>query len=87
VDIEVGRRERVVVVPSNAVHDLASAHPWVLAVRDGRLVRVPVAVGMRGEAAVEITEGIQSGEALVPVTDVHVAAGQRVRARPIAKAS
>jgi HlyD family secretion protein len=87
VDIEVGRRERVVVVPSNAVHDLASAHPWVLAVRDGRLVRVPVAVGMRGEAAVEITEGIQAGEALVPVTDVHVAAGQRVRARPIAKAS
>jgi hypothetical protein len=42
---------------------------------------------MRGDAAVEITQGIEAGEALVPVTDVRVAAGQRVRARPIARPS
>jgi len=84
VDIEVGRRANVVVIPSNAVHDLATAHPWVLAVRRGRAIRVPIVVGMRGDSAVEVAQGIQPGEALVPVTNARIASGQRVRARSIA---
>ena len=81
VDIEVGRRERVVVVPANAVHDLATAHPWVLVVRGGRAVRAPVVIGMRGDATVEVAQGITVGDAVVPVTDSRVSAGDRVRAR------
>lgn len=84
VDIEVGRRSSVIVVPSNAVRDLGTSHPWMLAVRDDRAVRVPVVVGMRGDAVVEIVRGIEVGEMLVPATDARVAAGEHVRTRPIA---
>ncbi len=84
VDIEVGRRAKAILVPSNAVHDLGTAKPWVLAVRDGHAVRVPVVIGMRGDATVEIVQGLAEGDELVPVTNAGVKAGERVRARRIA---
>lgn len=84
VDIEVGRRSGVIVVPTNAVRDLGTSQPWVLAVRVNRAVRVPVVVGMRGDAVVEIARGVEVGEMLVPATDARVTAGDRVRAQPIA---
>ena len=87
VDIEVARRQDVLVAPANAVHDPASAHPWVLVVRDGRAVRQAVTVGMRGDAAVEILGGVAAGDALVPVTNASVAPGQRVRAVALAAAA
>jgi HlyD family secretion protein len=83
VDIEVARRNGVLIAPADAVHDAATAHPWVLAVRDGRAVKQPVKVGMRGDAAIELTSGVSVGESLVPATNAVVAAGQRVRTAPI----
>jgi HlyD family secretion protein len=83
VDIEVGRRDGVLAVPANAVHDAGTAHPWVLAVREGKAVRQPVVLGMRGDTAIEIREGVAEHEALVPATNALVAAGDRVRATPM----
>jgi HlyD family secretion protein len=83
VDIAVARRNGVLIAPADAVHDAATAHPWVLAVRDGRAVKQPVKVGMRGDAAIELTSGVSVGESLVPATNAVVAAGQRVRTAPI----
>ena len=83
VDIEVGERRNVLIAPADAVHDAGTAHPWVLVVRDGRAVRQPVALGMRGDAAIEIVNGVSAGDALVPVTNGIVTAGQRVRPVPI----
>jgi HlyD family secretion protein len=79
VDIEVGMRRNVLIAPADAVHDAGTAHPWVLVVRAGRALRQPVTLGMRGDAAIEIVTGLSAGEALVPVTNGMVAAGQRVR--------
>ena len=82
VDIEVGVRRNVLIAPADAVHDAGTAHPWVLAVRDGRTVRQPVTLGMRGDAAIEIVAGVSAGDALVPVTNGMVVAGQRARPVP-----
>lgn len=82
VDIEVARRGQAVVVPTEAVHDATTARPWVLAVRGGRIERVPVKIGLRGDGRLEILEGVAPGDELVPATNGLIAAGQRVRAAP-----
>ncbi|MFO0629520.1 MAG: efflux RND transporter periplasmic adaptor subunit [Polyangiales bacterium] len=81
VEIEVGRRPSALVVPSDAVRDAATPTPWVMVVgADGRTARRPVRLGLRGERAVEVTEGLREGEAVVPVRAVAVVApGRRVR--------
>jgi HlyD family secretion protein len=80
VDVEVARRAAVVVVPADAVRDVATGKPWVLAVSGGRTVRRAVALGLRGDGRVEITEGVAPGELLVPGAVGSVKAGERVRA-------
>ena len=83
VEIEVARRANALVIPAEAVRDAASAQPWVLAVRDGHAVRVPLKLGLRGDARIEVLEGIPggvtAGERLVPPANGLVKAGQRVR--------
>jgi HlyD family secretion protein len=80
VDIEVARRSQAVVAPTEAVRDATAAHPWVLAVRDGRAERVPVKVGLRGDGRLEVLEGAAPGDALVPTASALITAGQKVRA-------
>lgn len=84
VDIEVGHRKNVLIVPADAIHDIGTARPWAMVVRNGRVVRQPVRLGMRGDKAVEVTEGMAAGEAVVPATNGMVRPGQRVRPRAIA---
>ncbi len=82
VDIEVGRRQNVLTVPSRAVFDATGPRPWVLAVEGGRAVRKPVTLGLKGEGRVEITEGVSAGDRVVAASAGGVAPGQRVRAAP-----
>jgi HlyD family secretion protein len=80
VDIEVARRADTVYVPTDAVHDANGAQPWVLAIRGFRAVRQPVKLGLRGDSRIEILDGVEAGDRLVPATNALVKAGQRVRA-------
>ena len=65
VEIEVARKAGALTLPLDAVRDLASA-PWVLAIRDGRARRVPVGIGVRGAARVEILSGLAAGDRVDP---------------------
>lgn len=78
VDIQVERRNGVMVVPARTVHDPLSAKPWVLVVRDGRARVQAVRLGLRAADSIEILDGVASGEQLVPVAS-GVRAGQRLR--------
>lgn len=77
VELEVGRRVGVLVVPLESVRDAASA-PWALAVRGRRAARVPVALGARGGAVAEVVEGLAEGD-LVVRHPGRTKDGQRVR--------
>lgn len=77
--VETARREAALVVPAGAVRDAEGA-PWVLVVRDGRATRQDVTLGLRGEGMVEISSGLQAGEAVVPAAAARVKPGDRVRA-------
>jgi len=80
VNVEVGRDPAAVVLPAGAVRD-AGTEPWVLAVRDGRTVRQPVKLGMRGEGAVQVLSGLAPGEAVVAPAS-SIGPGARVRTEP-----
>ena len=80
IDIETARRTGAVVIASSAVEDAATDKPWVLVVRDKRVVKQFVTLGLRGDTRVEVLGGIKAGEGVVPVSKTGVKAGQRVRA-------
>jgi HlyD family secretion protein len=82
VDIETGRRAGTLALAADAVREANGAAPWVLAVENGRAVRRPVKLGLRGERVVEVLEGLAEGARVVPVENARVRAGQRVRAVP-----
>ena len=80
VDIEVSRRPGVLAVPADAVHDAATATPWVLVASGGRAIRRAVQVGVRGTGGqIEILKGLKEGERVIPSTETSAQAGGRVR--------
>ena len=82
VDIEVGHRRQAVLLPTEAVHDLDGASPWVLRVVDGRAVHTPVQLGLRTPTLCEVLGGLKAGDWVVPITAALVLDNARVRAMP-----
>jgi HlyD family secretion protein len=87
VDIEVARRADTVYVPTETVREANGGQPWVLAIRGFRAVRQPVKLGLRGDGRIEILDGVEAGDKLIPATNALVKAGQRVRAVALQNAS
>jgi HlyD family secretion protein len=87
VDIEVARRAGTVIAPTDAVRELTGAQPWVLMVKDGRSIRQPVKLGLRGDGRLEIVEGVAPGDRLVPASNPLVTTGERVRVAAVVKES
>ena len=82
VDIEIERRGGTLALAAEAVHDATGPAPWVLQVRDGRAIRQPVALGLRGDGVVEIRAGLEAGDLAVPASYPNLKPGDRVRALP-----
>lgn len=79
VDLTVGAVPQALCLPSAAIHGLTSPIPWVYAVEDGRIARRDVKLGLHGEGAVEILEGLTEGAEVV-LAGRALTVGQRVRA-------
>jgi HlyD family secretion protein len=71
--------QQTIMLPADAVRQLQTDAPWVLVVRDGTAVRVPVKSGLQTQGRVAITDGLKAGERVIMARDVE--AGARVRAR------
>jgi HlyD family secretion protein len=80
VDIEVARRPNALILPAEAIHDAAGVNPWALTVDSGLAKRQNVKIGARRDGRVEILDGLQDGDLVVPSTDARVVEGQKVRA-------
>jgi HlyD family secretion protein len=79
-EILAAKRTNTVTLESDAIRDAAGPAPWVLAVRDGRAVRQPLKLGIRGAGRTEILDGLAASELVVPPSEAAVREGQRVRA-------
>lgn len=79
VEIEVARSRDALSLSVEAIRDASTLHPWVMAVVDGRAVRRPVTIGIRGDKSVEITSGLNQHDLVLPATNMAIEAGQRVR--------
>jgi HlyD family secretion protein len=87
VTVETGRRDQAIAVPNDALLDAEGPAPAVLLVREGRVRRTPVQLGLRGLAASEVTSGLAAGDLVLASAQavVDVKAGDRVRvtAQPV----
>jgi HlyD family secretion protein len=81
VNIETGRRAQALAVPNDALLEARAGTATALLVRDGRLRRLPVKLGLRGLAFTEVTAGLAVGDTvLASAADVKLADGTRLRA-------
>ncbi|MBX3251515.1 MAG: efflux RND transporter periplasmic adaptor subunit [Myxococcales bacterium] len=82
VEIEVGRADGALALPTSLVRDLGGPRPWVLVARDGVAVRVDVRIGLEGDGLVEIAEGLdESSDVLSPELSLDEDDPVRVRRR------
>ena len=80
VEIEVGRRAAALAVPLEAVHESESANPWVWRITAAtRLERVPVTLGLRSGAWVQLLTGVAEGQRVLATAGTGLREGQRVR--------
>jgi HlyD family secretion protein len=82
INVDVGRKDQALVVPADVIRD-PTGEPWVLAISGRQAQRRSVKLGMRGDGLVEISAGLAAGDAVVAPSAGFVAAGERVRARPL----
>ncbi|MFO0709751.1 MAG: efflux RND transporter periplasmic adaptor subunit [Sandaracinus sp.] len=81
VEIEAARHPGVLSLSADAVRDVGTAHPWVLRVAGDRVERREVHLGLRGQDVIELRDGIDEGERVVPSTEAGIEPGARVRPR------
>jgi len=80
VEIEVGRQDAALAVPLEAVHDSESAHPWVWRLTAAsRLERVPVTLGLRSGAWVQLSAGVLVEDRVLSTAGTGLSEGQHVR--------
>ncbi|HAZ64177.1 MAG TPA: hypothetical protein DCZ72_11285, partial [Armatimonadetes bacterium] len=63
--VEVAAVEAALAVPRAAVVDLDSDAPYVFVLRDGRAVKRPVTLGLRGNNLLQIVEGLAASDQVV----------------------
>lgn len=78
VNIETGRREQALVLPNDALFEREGSRGEVLRLKNDRVERVPVRLGLRGTALSEVVEGLASGDRVLAVAAEE---GRRVRWR------
>ena len=81
VDLMVARKPQVLALQVGHVNEMGGASPWVWLLQAGHVVRRPVRLGLRGEAWVEVLDGLLEGDAVIAMSRA-LREGQRVRAQP-----
>lgn len=81
VEIEAARHPDVLTLAADAVRDVGTERAWVLVVVGDRAERREVRLGLRGQDALEIVEGLTLEDRAIATTEAGIEPGMRVRAR------
>ncbi len=79
VEIEVAHVTNTIAVDASSIRDMSSNKPSVMVVENGRANSKTITVGIIGDAAVEVTSGLKSGDVIVRGTNMGLTVGQLVR--------
>jgi HlyD family secretion protein len=79
VNIETGRREQTLVLPNDALADIQEDTAQVLLLRNGKVQRQKVTLGLRGLAMSEVIAGLNKGDQVLADATSSLADGERVR--------
>ncbi len=82
VNIETAKRERALVIPNDALTDVQGTRATVLLVRQGKIQRQRITLGLRGLAMSEVIAGLKSGDEVLSTPTTSLAEGTRVRVKP-----
>lgn len=83
IEIRVAEKPAALTLATEHVRDLAT-EPWVLKIADGKAVRQPVTIGIRGTKRIEIVNGLAAADPVVPAAS-NVSSGAPVRVRDTTK--
>jgi len=79
VNIETGKREQALVIPNDALSGIQGNKAVVLLLRDGKIQRQQVILGLRGLAMSEVISGLSAGDHVLADAESSLADGTRVR--------
>lgn len=65
VNIEVAKKASVLFAPPESLRDVEASHARAFVLQDGRVQARTLALGVRGESAVEVVSGLSEGELLI----------------------
>lgn len=79
VTVETAHRERALVIPNDALWEVSGDAGYVFVVRDARVRRAPVRLGLRGLTLTEVVGGLRAGDRVLAQEDQSLDEGARVR--------
>lgn len=83
VDIEVAKRSRALLVPTEAVHNIDGDAPWVLKVIHGQAVQTHIRLGLRSQGVCEVLLGLEVNDQVLANANSNVR--DKARVRPISQ--
>ena len=82
VNVETGRRDRTLAIPNDALGKVQGDQATVLLVRDSKIQRQKVQLGLRGLAMSEVISGLKAGDQVLSDATSALKDGTRVRFKP-----
>lgn len=82
VNVETGRRDRTLAIPNDALGKVQGDQATVLLVRDSKIQRQKVKLGLRGLAMSEVISGLKAGDQVLSDATSTLKDGTRVRFKP-----
>jgi len=79
VNVETNKRERALAIPNDALSGIKGNKAVVLLVRDGKIQRRQVTLGLRGLAMSEVVSGLQDRDQVLADAESSLTEGARVR--------
>ena len=82
VNVETDNRERALTIPNDALGSIKGDKALVLMVRDGKIQRQQITLGLRGLAISEVKSGLSEGDQVLADAESSLQDGARVRLKP-----
>jgi HlyD family secretion protein len=79
VNVETNKRERTLVIPNDALSSISGKKAMVILVRDGKIQRHSITLGLRGLVMSEVVAGLKEGDQVLADAESALKDGTRVR--------